>query len=303
MENLTDYDVVVVGGSYAGLSAAMALGRAMKKVALVDSGKPCNAQTPQSHNFITHDGEAPAVIAATARNQVLAYPTIDPVQDLVTSVTGADNHFTVTTEAGKVFTSKKILFATGVKDFMPEIPGFANCWGISVIHCPYCHGYEYRGEETGILLNNPLALDFARFIRNWTPRLTLFTNGPATFDETVKDLLAKINVPVNEKYIGRIDHENGHIQQLVFEDNSSIQLNAMYARPAFEQHCPIPQQLGCGLNEQGYLIVDGSQKTTVPGIYAAGDNTTMVRAVSTAVAAGGLAGARMSHELINEQYS
>jgi thioredoxin reductase len=137
MEKNSAYDVVVVGGSYAGLSAGMALGRSIRKVLIVDSGKPCNAQTPHSHNFITQDGAKPAEIAAQAKAQVLQYPTVHFLTDLVVSVSGADHQFVVNTAENGQFTAKKLLFATGIKDLLPEIPGLAACWGISVIHCPY----------------------------------------------------------------------------------------------------------------------------------------------------------------------
>ncbi|KAA0993643.1 NAD(P)/FAD-dependent oxidoreductase [Dyadobacter aurulentus] len=298
-----DFDVVIVGGSYAGLSAAMALGRSLWKVAVIDSGKPCNAQTPHSHNFITHDGDTPAAIAAAAKEQVLAYPTVQFIEDLVTGVSGEDNQFEVFTEKGLQLNVKKVLFATGVKDLMPDLPGHAECWGISVIHCPFCHGYEYHDEETGIITNGEMTLDFAKLIRNWTPKLTIFTNGPAVFGDQVKDSLEELGVSLNERTIEKIEHRNGYVSQLVFTDHTTQHLKALYSRPPFVQHCRIPEQLGCTLTEQGHISVDTTQRTSVAGIFAAGDNTTMARSVSGSIAAGGMAGARICHDLISQQYS
>ncbi|WP_031527108.1 NAD(P)/FAD-dependent oxidoreductase [Dyadobacter crusticola] len=303
MHTNPDFDVVIVGGSYAGLSAAMSLGRARWKVAVIDSGKPCNAQTPHSHNFITHDGAEPAAISAAARVQVLSYPTIEWIEDLAVTATGQNNAFTVETGSGQRITTKKILFATGIKDLLPPTPGLAECWGISVIHCPFCHGYEYSDQKTGILVNGETTLDFARLIRNWTPDLAIFTNGPAAFDAHTKTTLEQMGVPVHEQPVDRIVHENGYLTHLAFQDGSTAALTALYHRPPFEQHCKIPETLGVELTAQGHIALDGSQKTTVPGIYAAGDNTTMMRSVANAVAAGSFAGARLSHELISEQYS
>ena len=132
-----ELDVVIVGGSYAGLSAGMALGRAIRRVLIVDSGQPCNRQTPHSHNLLTQDGATPAHLAAVARTQVLAYPTVQLRAGTVTTVTGATNAFAVGTAAGETFRARKILFAAGVRDLLPAISGFAESWGISVIHCPY----------------------------------------------------------------------------------------------------------------------------------------------------------------------
>src|SRR5690606_13333207 len=133
MENSTFFDAVIVGGSYAGLAAGMALGRSMRNVLIVDSGKPCNAQTPHSHNFLTQDGNTPAGIAALGRDQVLAYPTIHWQDGEVRDVTGANGNFRITLDTGERLTAGKVLFATGIRDQLPPIDGLAACWGISVI--------------------------------------------------------------------------------------------------------------------------------------------------------------------------
>ena len=291
------YEVTVIGGSYAGLSASLALGRSLRNVLIIDSGKPCNAQTPHSHNFITQDGNTPAAIAEKAKAQVLEYPTVSFRTDRVINVAGSDGDFTVQTESDGHYRAQKLLFTTGVRDIMPDIPGFAECWGISVIHCPYCHGYEVREQNTGILINGETAYDFARLIRHWTSQLTVFSSGEATFN---KPLVEDLGVSVVEKEIQRIVHRQGHIESLLFSDGSQHPLNALYARPAFQQHCPIPEQLGCQLTEQGHIEAGSFQETSVPGVYAAGDNTTFFRAVSIAVAAGTKAGAFINHELIQE---
>src|SRR5690606_26609566 len=142
MANNKHFDVIIIGGSYAGLSAAMALGRALRNVLIIDGGSPCNRQTPHSHNFITQDGEKPHIIAEKARTQVLQYPTIKFITGIAHSGFKTEFGFTITTKANETFEAKKLIFATGLKDNMPDIKGFSECWGISVIHCPYCHGYE-----------------------------------------------------------------------------------------------------------------------------------------------------------------
>ena len=290
------WDVVVVGGSYAGLSAAMTLGRSVRPTLVIDSGAPCNQSTPHTHNFITQDGVPPAALAQRAREQVLHYPTVTVKEDRVVEVQGDDHHFRLRTEAGDTVHAKKVLFATGVNDIMPAIPGFAACWGISVIHCPYCHGYEVKEKPTGILTNGEAALDFGRLISHWTDDLTIFTDGEPTFD-----VRASANVNVVDRKIARIEHQNGYIKQLTFQDGSSAALDALYARPAFRQHCDIPEKLGCQLTEPGHIEVDSFQKTSVPGVYAAGDNTDFARAVSVATAAGTKAGASINHALIQDE--
>src|SRR5690606_28226163 len=142
---------IIIGGSYARLSAAMALGRSLRNVLIIDSGLPCNRQTPHSHNFITQDGEKPNVIAEKAKAQVLNYDTIKFYNGTAVSGSKIENGFVITTQTEEKFTAKKLIFATGIKDIMPDIKEFQACWGISVIHCPYCHGYEFRNQKTAIL--------------------------------------------------------------------------------------------------------------------------------------------------------
>jgi len=298
----SQYEVVIVGGSYAGLSAALALGRSLRKVLIIDDGKPCNRQTPHSHNFLTWDGATPAEIGQAAREQVEKYPTVSWLHERVADIDGADGNFKVITQSGQEFSSKKIIFTTGVRDIIPPIPGMAESWGISVVHCPYCHGYEFRDQPTGLLANGTIAVQFSRMVRNLTDKLTIFTNGPATFSDEDKAALLSFQIELNEKPVSEIVHVNGYINTVRFSDGSEAALNALYARIPFEQHCRIPEQQGCKLDDHGYITTTDMQMTTVPGIYAAGDCTSPFRSVSGAVAAGGRAGAMVNHELVNESF-
>lgn len=302
MTDSKNLDVIIIGGSYAGLSAAMALGRALRKVLIIDSGKPCNQQTPHSHNFITQDGEKPAVIAAKAKEQVLQYGTVKFHQDLVVSAVKIDQGFVVSTQSGEEFNTRKLIFATGVKDEMPNINGFADCWGISIIHCPYCHGYEVKNTKTGILANGDKAMHYAQLISNWTKDLTIFTNGKAEFSEEQLNKLKQHNIPVIEKQIDEIRHENGQLKALIFADKSAESLVAIYNSPNTTQHSDIPEKLGCTINEMGLLEVNLFQKTIQEGVYACGDNTSPLRAVSYAVATGTIAGASCNNDLIEEDF-
>ncbi|HLT87601.1 MAG TPA: NAD(P)/FAD-dependent oxidoreductase [Sphingobacterium sp.] len=302
MTNNKNFDVIIIGGSYAGLSSAMTLGRALRNVLIIDSGLPCNRQTPHSHNFVTQDGEKPSVIAEKAKAQVLKYDTVKILNDLAVSGKKTENGFTIATKTGEEFTTKKLIFATGVKDIMPEIKGFSECWGISVIHCPYCHGYEVKSEKTGILADGNFAFHYAQLIRNWTKDLTIFTNGKATLTQEQSDKIAKHNIPIIEKEIAYLKHENGNVQQIIFKDNSTFDLKAIYSRPNFEQHCKIPEILGCELTEQGFIKVDMFQKTTVTNVFACGDNASPMRSVANAVATGSLVGAMVNNGMTEEEF-
>ena len=296
------FDVIIVGGSYSGLAAGMALGRALKKVLIIDDGKPCNRQTPYSHNFITHDGKTPAAIAALAKEQVKLYNTVTFFKGLAAKGRAIKNGFEIKLSSGEIFEAKKLIFATGIRDILPDIEGLADCWGISVLHCPFCHGYEVRQEKTGILGNGTLAFDFARLISNWTNDLTLFTNGTSTFTTEQKEQLEKHNIEIVETAVEKLEHMNGHLQNVIFRDGSKFSMKVLYATVPFEQYCTIPALLGCELTEEGHIKVDPFMETTIAGVFACGDNATTMRTVANAVAMGTTAGMVLSKKMILEGF-
>ena len=229
MDHNEYFDVIIIGGSYAGLSAAMALGRSMRRVLIIDSGLPCNRQTPYSHNFITQDGVRPAEIADKARSQVLEYASVHIVNDLAVSGKKTESGFTITTQSDNNFNAKKLIFATGIKDIMPPIRGFSECWGISVIHCPYCHGYEFRNQKTGIFSNGDRAFQLTSLVRNLTDDITILTSGEAKFNADQLEKLKKHNVEITEKVIIGIEHVGGQIKNVVFNDDIMMNFDALYS--------------------------------------------------------------------------
>ncbi|MDR0264125.1 MAG: NAD(P)/FAD-dependent oxidoreductase [Sphingobacterium sp.] len=302
MKDNRSYEVIIIGGSYAGLSAAMALGRSLRSVLIIDSGLPCNRQTPYSHNFITHDGEKPQIIAKKAKEEVLNYPSVKFQKGMAVSGKKTAGGFEITTENGEIFKGEKLIFATGVEDTMPGIQGFSACWGISVIHCPYCHGYEFRRGKTTIMANGERALHLAGLVNNLSTDLTLLTPGKADFDSRQRAKLQQHGIALIEGEIDKIQHKNGWVQQLQLKDGRSLAFDAIYAAIPFRQHSAIPADLGCELTEQGHIKIDNFQKTTVAGVFACGDNSSMMRSVSNAVATGNLAGAMVNKELVDERF-
>lgn len=302
MKQEKQYDAIIAGGSYAGLATAMALGRALRKVLVIDSGNPCNQQTPHSHNFLTNDGKTPKEITGIACQQVQQYKTVDFLSAFVTSGRKTESGFVVETESGETFAAKKLVFATGIKDSMPDIPGFAECWGISVLHCPYCHGYEVRQQKTVILANGNDAVELATLISNWTDDLTVYTNGKSTLSEQQEQKLQQHNIHINENEIEKLEHRNGYVERILLKDGFNATVKAIYARLPFVQHSSVPQMLGCELTPEGYIKTDPAQRTTVPGIFACGDNTTRMRTVANAVAMGTTTGMMLNKELIDEMF-
>lgn len=298
----TQFDVIIIGGSYSGLAAGMALGRALKKVLIIDSGKPCNAQTPHSHNFLTQDGNTPKGIAELGKQQVEKYTDVSFYTGVASKGNTIENGFEIVTETGEKFQASKLIFATGIKDIMPKIEGFQECWGISAIHCPYCHGYEVRNAKTGILGNGEYAYELSKMISNWTSDLTIYTNGKLTLTAEQVVKLQSHNIKIVEKEIDKLEHIEGQIKKIVFTDGTNSPLSALYSPRPFVQHCTIPESLGCALNDDGYISVNAFQETSVAGIYACGDNTTRMRTVANAVAMGTTAGMSASKKMILEQF-
>ena len=295
-------DVIIIGGSFAGLSAAMSLARSMRDILIIDSGNPCNKQTPHAHNILTHDGHTPNDITALSKIDVLKYPTTAFKNDLVVHIEKNETGFHIVTKQGITYTSRKILFATGVTDQVPQIPGFAECWGKSVIHCPYCHGYEFRNKRTGVLATSDAAFEMTKMVYHWSKDLYVLTNGPAQFEKEQTEKLEALRIPVIEKQIKLVHKIDGHLQSVVFADNSVLDLDALYARPPFIQQSELPAQIGCQFNNN-LIKVDEMQRTTIPGIYAAGDNSSMLRSLAMAIAAGSKAGAVINNELINDDFN
>jgi thioredoxin reductase len=302
MATSKQFDVIIIGGSYSGLAAGMALGRALRRVLIIDSGMPCNRQTPYSHNFLTQDGRRPQEITEAARRQVAQYDTVAFYEGRATRGRKKGEGFEIETGSGEAFSARKLIFAAGIRDIMPGIEGYARCWGISVLHCPYCHGYEVRRQPTAILGNGEYGFEFAGMISNWTSELTLFTNGPSALSPEQAALLRKHQIAIIEKEVAQLEHTNGHLQRIRFRDGTAFPVNVMYARAAFEQHSAISAELGCALTEEGYIQTDAFQKTTVAGVFASGDSTTRLRTVANAVATGTTAGMMANKELVMEDF-
>jgi thioredoxin reductase len=296
------FEVIIIGGSYSGLAAAMVLGRALRKVLIIDNGKPCNAQTPQSHNFLTRDGNTPAEISAIARHQVEKYSTISFLNGVAIKGTKTETGFEVRVASGEVFYAGQLIFATGILDMLPAITGMAECWGISVLHCPFCHGYEVRDQPTGIIGNGEPSYELAGLISNWTDELTLFTNGPSTLTKAQKAKLEGHHIKIVEDVIDKLEHNNGYLQHIIFKDGSKAAIKATYVRSPFQQVCTLPESLGCELTEEGYIKVDAFQRTNITGVLTCGDNTAKTRTLANAVASGTTAGMTVSKQLITEDF-
>lgn len=302
MTDKTNFEVIIIGGSYAGLSSAMSLGRSLRNVLIIDNGFPCNRQTPHSHNFLTQDGKTPKEISAIAKQEVEKYETVKFYKGLATSATKTKNGFEITTETNDKYTAKKLIFATGIKDILPEIKGFSECWGITIIHCPYCHGYEYRKQNTAIIGDGSKAFHLASMVNNLTNKVTLLTNGKADFSTEQIEKLSKHNIKIVESEISEIENKNGQIENVIFKDDSKLSFDVAYGVIPFLQQSEIPVSLGCELTEHGYIKINPFQGTNIDGVFACGDNSNMMRSVANAVNSGNITGAVVNGGLIQEKF-
>lgn len=295
------FEIIIIGGSFSGLSAAMVLGRSLRKVLIIDEAKPCNIHTPFSHNLLTQDGKTPSEILNIAREQVKLYKNIHFYNGRVINVVKFDNHFEVHTNMGISYSCNNIILATGLKDVLPKTNGFRECWGKSIIHCPYCHGYEVRNEKTGIISNGEKAFHFAQLIFNWSKKLTLFTNGPSTLTHEQLNLLKSHKITIIEDQIIGFEHKNGQLKNVILPD-SIIKLTTIYTRPEFKQTNDIAYSLGCEFTEEGLIKTDIFQRTTIKNVFACGDNSSPLRSLSQSIATGNLAGTILNNQLIQESF-
>jgi thioredoxin reductase len=293
---MKNYDVIVVGGSYAGMAAALQLVRARRSVLVLDAGKRRNRAASHSHGFLSQDGADPAIIASTARTQLEAYPALSWVDDLVVKASGSRDAFTVETSTGEAHGARRLLLATGVSDTLPDIKGLAERWGTSVFHCPYCHGYELDQGQIGVIAASPVSIHQAQLLREWGS-VTFLTNGVVELDEpTLQDLSAR-GVIVETTLIDRI---GGHAD-VVLADGRGLSFVGLFTAPKNAPSTSIAEELGCALAETPmgtHIQTSEAKETTVAGAFACGDAARVPHSVSLAVADGAWAGAQIHRSLV-----
>jgi len=294
------YDVIIVGGSYAGLSAALALGRARKQTLIVDAGQRRNRFAHEAPGFLGQDGRAPGAIVAVGRAEVAAYPTVSFLDGTAITAAPHENGFAITTADGATHTAARLVLATGVVDELPDFPGLREGWGNGVYHCPYCHGYEVAGRRLGVLAFTPMATHQANLIPEWGPT-TFLTNDVVTLTAPERAALAARGVTIEDGAVAAIVHEDGALAGVRLTDGRTIALDALFIGVPWHLTSPLAEQLGCALDDTmlGPIIrVEAMGQTTVPGVYAAGDAAVMMKSLSGAVASGYAVGAMVHQSLI-----
>lgn len=286
------YDVIVIGGSFAGHAAALQLARARQNVLVIDAGTPRNRFADASHGFLCQDGRAPHAILQEAARQLLAYPTAEIVQAAALRAEKLAGGFVVRLANGSDRRAKRLVLATGVTDTLPEIPGMAERWGATVLHCPYCHGYEVRNRPLGIIANHAMSAHQAALIPDWGPA-TFFTQGMYEPDAEQAALLARRGVRIERSPVVALLGDAPALTGVQLEDGRVLPVEAVFTAPRTHPASPIASELGCATAEGPsgpFVTVDGWGATSVEGVYAAGDATSPMHNATLAAAAGVLAG-------------
>ncbi|WP_193163127.1 NAD(P)/FAD-dependent oxidoreductase [Enterobacter ludwigii] len=286
-------DVIIIGGSFAGLAAALQLGRARRKVTVLDTGRQRNRFAARSHGVLGHDHKPPQDILAEARQQLVRYPTIKLVNARAESVSGTIDDFCVVTDDNESLRARRLILSYGVADQMPDIPGFAESWGTSIIPCPYCDGFEVADQHWGLIWSGVQSHNQVRLFHDWTNRLTVFGNGHDISLDIRADLATR-QVPLIDGRITEIEPHGSHSATIRIESGPDVSVDILFAHPRTRPSASLHDALGLATvnTPTGIALkTDERRETSMPGIYAAGDLANPgIPSVTTAAWQGTMAG-------------
>jgi thioredoxin reductase len=292
------FNVLIIGGGPAGLAAALALGRARRRVLLVDGGARRNAAAERVHNFVTRDGTPPDEFRRIARQQLEPYASVEVRDTRVEAIQGERGAFEVRLDTGSV-SARRILLCTGMVDELPALEGFRELWGQSIFQCPYCHGWEVRDQSFGVLVERVELLEFAALLRSWTATVVVLTNGAFAVPDPVRARLGAAGVAIDERPIRRLVPRGDRLESVEFESGNPRRLGVLFARPP-QRQVALVQTLGVAVDDGGYVRVDDMLETSLPGVYAGGDLITPMQGAILAAASGTRAAAALNHALTAE---
>ena len=289
------HDVIVIGGGYAGMAAALQLLRARRKVLVIDAGARRNRFASHAHGFLGQDGVPPDRIAAEARRQLELYPDLTWVEGGAISLGGELDAFEIALHGGQLFRGRRVLLATGLRDTLPAIKGIEERWGRSVFHCPYCHGYELDRGQIGVIGSGPMSAHQAELLTEWGT-ITFFPNGAHALETEAREALQRRGVTIEDAAIEQLEGK----ADVRLADGRLVPFAGLFVATTASPASPLPEQAGCAIEETpvGTMIrTDGSQRTSIPGVYACGDVASMPHSVSLAVGNGAMAGMHVHRSL------
>lgn len=295
------YDVIIVGAGPAGLSAALILGRCRRRVLVCDGGRPRNAASQAMHGYLTRDGIPPREFLDLGRAQLKQYDTVEIIDAEVASATcEGGNRFSVTLTTGRTHLARKLLLATGVVDHVPAIPGFAELYGRSVFHCPYCDGWEVRDEPWAVYGTGERAYGLALELTTWTRDIVVCSDGPAEMDGRQRSRLERLGISIREDRVARLEGADGVLARVVFDTGTPLPRRALFFTTGQEQRSQLALALGCEFNDKGTVRTGKYETTHLPGLYVAGDASRAVQWVVVAAAEGAEAAFAINTDLIRE---
>lgn len=296
------YDVVIVGGGAAGLSAALVLGRCRRRVLLCDEGEPRNAAAQGIHCLLGHEGLPPSDLLARGRTELRQYPTVTARAERVSDITPMDNRFSVTCADGTAQMALKVLLATGLKDEVPQIEGIERLYGRSVHHCPYCDGFEHRDAPLAVYGAGDEGASLALMMKQWSDDVVLLTGGEAPVSAEMQERLDRHAIAVCTAKIVRLEGtEKGALHTIHLQDGTVLKRSAMFFTTSCEQHSDLSATLGCVRDDKGGIVADPvTGESSVPGVYVAGDASRDVLLVAVAMAEGAIAGVAINRALLKD---
>jgi thioredoxin reductase len=294
------YDVVIIGGSAAGLSAALVLGRSRRNVLVCDTNQPRNGFSTTSHSIYTRDGTPTTDLVSIGRAQLEPY-AVEFRSVAATQVQRTDQRAFLTILAnGQQVRSRRVLLATGVRDLLPPLTGIEQFWGSSVVHCPYCHGWEVRDQPIALLSAHQSAIDFAYLLQHWSRDLVLCTNGFGKLTPSESDRIMSLDIPIYEQPIARLEGRQAQLDSIRFVDGTLLKRQALFIHTDQEPQSRLAHDLGCKIGEGGIVVVDDQGQTSVAGIYAAGDIMRQNQQIIFAAADGARAAMAINQSLVYE---
>ena len=302
-----DYDVLVVGAGSAGLSAALTLGRCLRRVLVADGGPPRNEASLGVHGFLTRDGIRPAELLRLGHEQLRPYETVAvqclQIDDVVCEGKGfrATGHGTAD-DAPTTVTARRVLLATGVSDILPPLPGFRELWGRGVLHCPYCHGWEVRGQPLAVYGQGRTVTGLALLVSRWSSDVVVVTDGAGHLTPNALRRLRHQKISVREEPVARLIESSAHrLRCIEFADGSQLERTALFLHAPQHQRSPLAAELGARLTSTGAVWVNKNAQTSVAGLYAAGDTTPGTQQAILAAAAGSQAAIALNENLTCEE--
>ncbi|HWM34798.1 MAG TPA: NAD(P)/FAD-dependent oxidoreductase [Pseudolysinimonas sp.] len=298
-----EYDVLIVGAGSTGLSAALMLARSRRRVLVLDGGRPRNAVSAHMHGVLGRDGWAPLDLVSSGMDEVTRYgATIEH-----SAASGVETHgdgFTVTLSGGEVRTGRRLLVAGGLRDELPAIAGLAEHWGRGVAHCPYCDGWEARDSRIAVVSTGPLSLHQAQLLRQLSPHVTYFVEGTELPEADLEALVAR-GIAVENRRIAAVEAGADGITALRLHDGAALPVDTVFVRPRAVPNDALLHRLRAatepGIDDHDWVIVDATGRTSVPGVWAAGNVVNPAATVPVSSAAGATAGAAINADLVADE--